>query len=393
MITDRSLIYLDYNASTPIAPQVAEVIARFLPAVPQTGGRVPEGGLTAGWLGNPSSSHWAGVLAKATGELARCQVAGLLGCSAEEIVFTSGGSESNNHAIKGTFFALQSRGNHIITSQVEHPSIRQPCRFLETLGAKVTFVPVDGYGMVDPDDVRKCITDKTILISIMHANNEVGTIQPLAEISTIACERGILFHTDAAQSVGKIPANVEKLGVDLLSVAGHKLYAPKGVGCLYIRKGVRIEPLIHGAGQESGRRAGTENVLLNAALGAACELASGWIGKTKTCKLRDLFLEMLSEEFGDRIVLNGHPVERLPNTLHVSFLGQSGAQILSRMEDVAASTGSACHSGQVRLSPVLEAMGVSPEAGLGAIRFSLGRETTKGEIVEVVRRLKRIVSS
>ena len=383
-------IYLDYNASTPIAPEVVEAMSRFLPGGAMGGGSMT-GCLMAEGFGNPSSTHWAGVPARAAVERARGQVACLLGCSPDEIVFTSGGSESNNHALKGAFFSLQSRGNHIITSSVEHPAILQPCRFLETLGAKVTCVPVDSTGMVDPDDIRKSITDRTILISIMHANNEVGTIQPIAEISRIARERGILFHTDAAQSAGKIPVKVEELGVDLLSVAGHKFYAPKGVGCLYIRQGVRIEPLIHGAGHEGGRRAGTENVLLDVALGAACELASAWIGMPETRKLRDLLFEMLQETFADRVILNGHPVKRLPNTLNVSFVGQSGANLLSRMEGVAATTGSACHSGQTRISPVLEAMGTPPQVGMGAVRFSLGRETSREEVIDLAGRLRRAI--
>jgi cysteine desulfurase len=368
-------IYLDYNASTPIAPEVAAAMQGFLTE----------------HFGNPSSLHWAGAPAKAAVERARAQVAGRLGCSAEEIVFTSGGSEANNHAIKGAFFALRSRGNHLITTRVEHPATLQPCRFLETLGAEVTTLPVDRTGRVDPEAVRRAITGRTVLISVMHANNEVGTIQPIQEIAAMARERGILFHTDAAQSVGKIPTAVEELGVDLLSVAGHKLYAPKGVGALYIRQGVRIEPLIHGAGHESGRRAGTENVLLDVGLGAACALASTGIGMPEIRRLRDRFWEMLRETFGDRVALSGHPTERLPNTLNVSFVGQSGEEILSQLEGVAASTGAACHSGQVTLSPVLEAMGVPPEVGMGAIRFSLGRYTTGEEIEEVVKRLGRVV--
>jgi cysteine desulfurase len=367
-------IYLDYNASTPIAPEVAAAMQPFLTE----------------HFGNPSSLHWAGAPAKAAVEQARMQVARRLGCSADEIVFTSGGSEANNHAIKGVFFARRSQRHHIVTTPVEHPATLQPCRFLETLGAEVTYVPVDRTGRVDPEDIRRAITGRTILITVMHANNEVGTIQPIREIAAIAREQGILFHTDAAQSVGKIPTDVEDLGVDLLSVAGHKVYAPKGVGALYIRQGVRIEPLIHGAGHESGRRAGTENVLLDVALGAACELASKWIGMPETRQLRDRFWQMLGEAFGDRVALNGHPTERLPNTLNVSFVGQSGEEILSRLEGVAASTGSACHAGQVKLSPVLEAMGVPPEIGMGAIRFSLGRNTTLGEIKEVVDRLQRV---
>jgi cysteine desulfurase len=244
---------------------------------------------------------------------------------------------------------------------------------------------------VAPEAIANAITPRTILVSVMHANNEVGTIQPIREIAAITRKHGILFHTDAAQSVGKIPVNVTELGVDLLSVAGHKLYAPKGVGALYIRKGLRIEPLIHGAGHEHGRRAGTENVVLDVALGAACGLAASWIGKPRIRKLRDHFWEMLQEAFGERVVLNGHPTERLPNTLNVSFVGQAGWDILSRIKNVAASTGSACHAGETAISPVLAAMGVSPEVGKGAIRFSLGRTTKAEELEAVAGLLKTIV--
>lgn len=365
-------IYLDYNASTPIAPEVATAMQAAM----------------TGHHGNPSSAHWAGTEARAAVERARGQVARLLGCAPTEIVFTSGGSEASNHAIKGAFFARRSRGNHLITTAVEHPATLQPCRFLETLGAEVTVLPVDRTGRVDPDDVRRAITDRTILITVMHANNEVGTLQPIREIARLARERGILFHTDAAQSVGKLPVDVNELGVDMLSVAGHKLYAPKGVGALYLREGVRIEPLIHGAGHENGRRAGTENLLLDVGLGAACELAQRWIEQPEVRGLRDQFWAMLAEAFGERVVLNGHPAERLPNTLNVSFVGQVGEEILTRLEGVAASTGSACHSGRVKLSPVLEAMGVPPEVGMGAVRFSLGRETTLAEVEAVVEQLK-----
>ena len=226
--------------------------------------------------GNPSSLHWAGIPAKDAVERARGQVSDLLGCDPTEVVFTSGGSEANNHAIKGVFFANRDRGDHIITTAVEHPAILNPCRFLEKLGAKVTVLPVDRCGRVDPADVRRAITPRTVLITVMHANNEVGTIQPISEIAAMARDAGILSHTDAAQSAGKIPTDVDELGVDLLSVAGHKLYAPKGIGALYIREGTRIEPFIHGAGHEGGRRAGTENVLLAVALGAACGVARGF---------------------------------------------------------------------------------------------------------------------
>jgi cysteine desulfurase len=367
-------IYLDFNASTPIAPEAVSAMRPFLTK----------------HYGNPSSLHWAGAPAKDAVEKARGQVAGLLGCDPTEVVFTSGGSESNNHAIQGIFFANRDRGNHVVTTAVEHPAVIQPCRFLEKLGADVTVLPVDRAGMADTDDVRKAITPKTILITVMHANNEVGTIEPIPGIAAIAREAGIPFHTDAAQSVGKIPVEVEALGVDLLSVAGHKVYAPKGIGALYIREGTRIEPFVHGAGHEAGRRAGTENVLLAVALGAACEAAREWVGMPTVRDLRDRFWEELKDLFGNRVTLNGHPAERLPNTLNVNFTGRAGAEILAKLPGVAASTGSACHSGSVALSPVLAAMGVPPEEGMGAVRFSLGRTTTWEVLEEVLARLRHL---
>jgi len=365
-------IYLDFNASTPLAPEVVEAMQPFLTQ----------------HFGNPSSLHWAGAPAREAVEKARQQVAGLLGCQPAEVVFTSGGSESNNHALKGVFFALREKGNQIVTTQIEHPAILNPCRFLEKLGAEITCVPVDRYARIDPAGIERAITPKTILISVMHANNEAGTIEPLEEISVIARKHGVLFHTDAAQSVGKIPVRVSDLGVDLLSLAGHKLYAPKGVGALYIRKGLEIEPLIHGAGHECGRRAGTENVLLVVGLGKACEIARTYVQNDGILKLRERFWELLRDAFGGGVVLNGHPVHRLPNTLNVSFAGQESGAILSRLDGVAASTGSACHAGSVELSPVLRAMGVPPEVGMGAIRFSLGRTTTVKEVEAVVQLLK-----
>jgi len=369
-------IYLDFNASTPVAPEVAARMRAML--------NEP--------FGNPSSDHWAGKPARDAVEKARADVAALLGCNPGEVVFTSGGSEANNHALKGAYFARKIERLHIITTQIEHPAVVNPCRFLERLGAKLTCLPVDGFGGVDPDDVRRAVTKDTILISVMHANNEVGTIQPIAEIGRIAREHGILLHTDAAQSVGKIPTKVGELGVDLLSVAGHKLYGPKGVGALYMRAGVRIEPLIHGAGHESGRRAGTENILLDVGLGVACELAESWIDRQSIRELRDLFWHRLNEEFDSKVVLNGHPTNRLPNTLNVSFPGRVGMEILHRLDGVAASTGSACHSGAVELSPVLKAMRVPPATGMGAIRFSLGRTTTEEEIEAVVKNLKAVLA-
>jgi cysteine desulfurase len=370
----KSRIYLDYNASTPIDSSVADVMRAVLEES----------------YGNPSSSHWAGAPAKAVVEKARLQVASLLGCAVTEVVFTSGGSEANNLALKGLFLARKRERAHIITTQIEHPAILAPCRFLERQGATVTVLPVDGTGCVDPDDVRRAIQPDTLLITVMHANNEVGTIQPIEACARIAREHGIAFHTDAAQSVGKIATRVEELGVDLLSIAGHKLYAPKGVGALYVRRGISLEPLIHGGGHEGGLRAGTESALLTAALGQACVLAKDLAPMERIKALRDGFWHALQQQFGERVVLNGHPDLRLPNTLNVSFVGQSGADLLAKLEGVAASTGSACHSGHVELSPVLRAMGIAPEVGMGAIRFSLGRATTKNEIVEVCERLARL---
>jgi cysteine desulfurase len=361
-------IYLDCNASTPIDPAVATAMKPFL----------------EDHYGNPSSGHWASTEAKTALETARGQVAALLGCNNDEIVFTSGGSEANNLAVKGSYFALRDKGDHIITTRIEHPAIIAPCRFLEHLGARVTYLPVDATGRIDPNDLRKAITARTILVSIMHANNEVGTIEPIEDCARIAREHGVLFHTDAAQSAGKVPTNVNELGVDLLSIAGHKVYVPKGVGAVFLRRGVRFEPLIHGAGHEGGRRAGTESALLAVGLGKACELARDLAPMDRVRALRDHFWHELRNRFGNGVVLNGHPTHRLPNTLNASFVGLVGAEILERLEPVAASTGSACHSGRIELSPVLEAMGVAPEIGLGAIRFSLGRTTARDEIDVVI---------
>lgn len=368
-------VYLDYNASTPVAPEVAAAIRAAIDDA----------------YGNPSSPHWAGAPARKAVEEARGQVAALLECMPWEIVFTSGGSEANNLAIKGAFFASGGERRHFITTSVEHPAIVAPLRFLERLGAEVTWLPVDGTGRIDPDDLRRAIRAETILVSVMHANNEVGTIQPIEECAAIAREHGVLFHTDAAQSVGKIPTRVGELGVDLLTVAGHKLYAPKGVGALYVRNGIRLEPLVHGAGHEGGRRAGTESALLATALGTACSVAAQDTGSDVVRTLRDRFWSKLKDHFGERVMLNGHPKHRLPNTLNVSFTGRVGADILAALDGVAASTGSACHSGRVELSPVLQAMGVPPEAGMGAIRFSLGRETTAEETDVVLDRLTRVL--
>lgn len=364
-------IYLDHNASTPLHPKVAEAMRGLIDAP----------------FGNPSSGHWASASAKERIEGARAQVAALLGAAPAEVVFTSGGSEANNMALKGTFLALRGKGNHIITQATEHPAILNPLRFLETLGAEVTVLPVDREGLVDPEALRRAITPRTILITVMHANNETGAIQPIAEIGAIARAHGIRFHTDAAQSIGKIATRVDDLGVDLLTIAGHKLYAPKGIGALYVRGGAALEPLIHGAGHEGGRRAGTESVLLAAALGEAAALAADLSPQAGIRALRDRFWDGLRARFGNGVALNGPEEARLPNTLNVGFVGRVGAEILVDLEGIAASTGSACHAGRVELSPVLAAMGVSEQVGMGAIRFSLGRDTAAEEIDAVLERL------
>lgn len=366
-------IYLDYNATTPLDPAV---IAAMLPYIQEH-------------FGNPSSSHGYGKTTHDAVEHARRQLADLLGAQSDEIVFTGGGTEASNYALKGAvfaklhgFFGRWAKDAHIVISAVEHPATVQPCKFLERLGCRITTLPVDGRGQIDPDAVKKAIDRRTTLISIMHSNNEVGTLQPIREIAKITKEHGILLHTDAAQSVGKLPVDVNELGVDLLTVAGHKLYAPKGVGVLYVRRGVKLEPFIHGAGHEAGRRAGTENVASLVALGQAAEIARQSLpaATERLRQLRERLWSKLREALGERVVLNGHPEQRLPNTLNVSFLGQIGSEVLQRTPEIAASTGSACHEGHVTLSPVLCAMKAEREVNQGAVRLSVGRLTTEEEI-------------
>ena len=373
-------IYLDYNATTPIDPVVVDAMLPYFHAE----------------FGNPSSTHAYGKTAHVAIEVARAQVANLIGAAPEEIVFTGGGSEASNHAIKGVclsrprgLFAklFGSGGTHIITSAVEHPATSAPIEFLRKLGASVTVLPVDSTCRVDPDALRKAIRPNTRLVSIMHSNNEVGTLMPIRELAQIARAAGVLFHTDCAQSLGKVPVDVSELGVDLLTIAGHKLYAPKGIGALYIRRGVALESLIHGAGHETGRRAGTENVPYIVGLGVAAEIASQLKPEAKLMHLRD----RLHNALGDRVALNGHPTERLPNTLNVNFHGQIGAELLAKLPGLAASTGSACHEGQVTQSAVLCAMGVSPSLGRGAVRLTVGRWTTESEIDEAAEMLLRAV--
>ena len=358
-------IYLDHNATTPIAPEVADSMRPYLDQ----------------YFGNPSSTHSFGSAAKIAVEKSREKVAALIHCDPAEIVFTSGGTESNNYAIKGAAYANRKRGNHIITSSIEHPAVIEVCIYLEKQGFEVTYLPVDQYGMVHPEDVVSAIRPETILITLMHANNEVGTIQPIEEIAAIARKSNILFHTDAAQSAGKIPVDVGSLGIDLLSIAGHKLYAPKGIGALYIRSGVQLEKLIHGADHEQNMRAGTENVLEIVGLGRACELAAQELesnGKQYR-STRDYLHELISEAIPS-VKLNGHPEERLPNTLSLSFPNVEANTLVSRLEGVAVSAGAACHSESIDLSAVLKAMRVPVEYAMGTIRFSTGRSTSMNEI-------------
>lgn len=363
-------IYLDYNATTPIDPAVVDAMLPYLRE----------------HFGNPSSAHAYGKRTHDAIFEARSRVAALLNARSGEIVFTGGGTEANNHAIKGLLFPLLAANRrerlHAITSVIEHPATLQPLAFLERFGVKVTRLPVDRHGVVDLDALRLALQTPTTLVSIMHSNNEVGTLQPIREIAQLAHAYGALVHTDAAQSAGKLPIDVTELDVDFLSVAGHKVYAPKGVGALYVHEGIALEPLLHGAGHEAGRRAGTENVPYVVGLGMACEVARRSLPQAteRLRSLRERLWHGLLDKLGGRVVLNGHSLERLPNTLNVSFLGKIGAELLSSLPEIAASTGSACHEGQVHLSPVLKAMGVSEEAGRGAVRLSVGRFTTEAEV-------------
>ena len=370
-------VYLDYNATTPVDPRVAEAM---LPYIYEH-------------FGNPSSGHLYGRNANEGVNAARNQVAEMLGCHADELIFTSGGTESNNYAIKGAVAANRSRGDHMITSAVEHPAVIEVCKFLEAQGYRVTYLPVDQYGMVDPGQVEEAITPQTTLISIMHANNEVGTIEPIEEIAEIAHRHGVLLHADCAQSVGKIPARVDDLGVDLLSIAGHKLYAPKGIGALYIRDGISLEKQMHGAGHEGDWRAGTENVIHMVALGRACELIRHNLPEYQRhmANMRDRLEAGLTAVFGE-IRINGHPSKRLPNTSSVSFRRVEANTVLAEMEDLAASAGAACHSDRVEVSSVLEAMGIPLEYAMGTLRFSVGRFTTAEEIDRAVAEVSRVVS-
>jgi cysteine desulfurase len=361
----RKTIYLDFNGTTPIAPEVAEAMQPFWESE----------------FGNPSSGHAYGRIPKDAVARARRQVAELLSCQPAEIIFTSGGTEANNHALKGIVMAAH-RGGHMITSAIEHPAVLEVCRFLERFGIETTCLPVDDLGRVDPDAVKAAIRKDTRLISIMHANNEVGTLEPIVAIASIARAHAIPLHTDAAQSVGKIPTRVDDLRVDMLSVAGHKLYAPKGIGALYVRPGLTLENFCHGAGQEDGRRAGTENVALIVALGKACEIAARDLDQNRVQMrdMRDRLHQGLSAKLTD-VRLNGHPEKRLPNTLSLSFKGVTADRLLAAIGDeIAASAGAACHADAVSVSHVLKAMHVPEEWARGTVRFSVGKTTTREDI-------------
>jgi cysteine desulfurase len=372
-------IYLDHNASTPV---LAEVIDAMLP-------HLRDG------FGNPSSSHPYGRREREALEAARAQVAGLLGCVAEEILFCSGGTEANNLALRGVAAALGTPAHLLVTSVIEHPAVEQPCRALEKLGWRVTRVGVDAQGRVRSDEVEASVEPGTALLSLMHANNETGSLQPVAEVAARARRRapGIVVHTDAAQSVGKVRTRVDELGVDLLSVAGHKLYAPKGIGALFVRRGVRLAPLLLGARHERGLRPGTEPVALAVALGRACALADADL-EAETARQRALRDRLFARLAGavPGLVLNGHPTDRLPNTLNVRFPGVRGSAVLAAAPGVAATTGSACHESGERPSAVLLAQGLEPEQALGAVRLSLGRRTTEADVDRAADELGRAFS-
>jgi cysteine desulfurase len=371
-------IYLDYNATTPVDPLVFTAMSPFLST----------------YFGNPSSTHYYGRGARKAIEVARGQIALALDCASDEIVFTGSGSESDTLAIRGVALVLRERGNHIITQATEHPAVLKLCAALTRLhGIRVTYLPVDEYGRVDPADLAAAIDGQTTLVTIMHANNETGTVQPIAELAEIAHRHGVLFHTDAAQTVGKILTNVAELGVDLLTVAGHKLYAPKGIGALYVRRGIKMEPTIYGGGQEMGRRAGTENTAFMVALGTAAVIAYEQLGlsQPRLQRLRDRLQQQLEAELPGIVHLNGHPSERLPNTLNISIDGVIGEDVLAATPEIAASTGSACHEGNTEPSAVLLAMGMARERALGALRLTLGRWSTEDEIERAATAIIRTV--
>lgn len=363
----NSPVYLDYNATTPIDPKVVEAMWPFIST----------------HFENPSSSYQGGQTVKQALNKARQQLAQLINASPEEIVFTSGGTESNNHAIRGTIGHEKNKGKHIITSSIEHPAITEVCKHLDSQGNEITYIPVDSTGKVNPEDVKKAVRPDTVLITIMHANNEVGTIQPVREIAKVAKQNHVLFHTDAAQSAGKIPVDVKDIGVDMLSLAGHKLYAPKGIGALYIKKETPVANLLYGAGQENGMRPGTENVPYIVALGKAAEIAHLNLktNATNMSATRDRLINGLKNQVKTNVIVNGDLTNALPNTLSVAFEGIDAHALTSLVGNkLCISTGSACHADSVELSPVLKAMNIDHLIGAGTVRLSTGRSTTYKEI-------------
>lgn len=371
-------IYLDHAATTPADPRVVEAMLPYW----------------SGSFGNPSSIHSLGLETRKAVAEAREKVALLIGAGSGEIIFTSGGTEADNLAVKGVAAANAQRGRHIVTTAIEHHAVEGSCRYLEGQGFRVSFVGVDRYGMVDPREIEAAVTDQTILISVMHANNEVGTIQPVEEIGRMARSKGICFHTDAVQTAGHIPVNVDELGVDLLAVSGHKLCGPKGVGVLYVRQGTRIAPLIHGGGQERGLRSSTENVPGIVGLGRAAEIAGAEMAAEaeRVTRLRDRLADGLLQRI-PQVRPNGHPERRLPNNVNVSVASVEGEALAVSLdqEGIAASTGSACSSETMEASHVLRAMGVPVELARGSVRFSLGRDTTDADIDRVMEAFPRIV--
>jgi len=370
-------IYLDYNATTPIAKEVADAMKPYL----------------YDYFGNPSSSHAYGMACKQAVEKGRAQLAALLNCETSDLIFTSGGTESNNYALKGYALANRSKGNHIITSTIEHPAVSEVCKYLETEGFEVTYLPVDATGRVCLADVEAAIRPETILISVMYANNEVGTLQPISEICTLAKKHGIVVHSDCAQAVGKVPVDIQDLGVDLLTVAGHKFYGPKGIGALYIGKGIKLQKLMHGADHERNLRAGTENVLEIVGLGRAAEFCS--MNLQASMAHDKAMVNRLKKALSvlDGIQFNGNPEFKLPNTLSASFKGIEANAILSNLPQVAASAGAACHTDSISVSATLSAMNISQEYAMGTIRFSVGKYSNEVEIDEAAKAIVQVVKN
>jgi len=371
---------MDHSATSPVDPEVFEAMKPYF----------------VDNFGNASTLYSLGRDARKAMEAAREQVASLIGAKPEEVIFTSGGTESDNIAIKGTVYRLKNKGNHIITSAIEHPAVRETCKYLEKNGFEVTYLPVYEDGIVKISDLEDAITDKTILITIMHANNEIGTIQPIAEIGKIARENKIYFHTDAVQTVGKIPVNVEKMNVDMLSLSAHKVYGPKGIGALYVKKGVRLEPIIHGGGHEKGLRPGTENVSGIVGLGKACELAEkNLLEDTKyITNLRDKLIDGILNSI-EQSYLDGHRTKRLPNNVNLRFTGIEGESLVLHLDSkgVAASTGSACSSKSLEPSHVLIALGLEHVEAHGSLRLTLGKENTEEEVDYVITAVKEVVET